>query len=182
MEEHWSVCAFSGHRRLSAAERGGLVGVLDRAIEYLYEHGVRTFICGGALGFDTVATGRVMIAKWRHEDIRLKLVLPCADQADRWSIDDQRNYRRFLASADEVECLQPRYTDGCMRARNARMVELADVLVCYALTMRSGTGQTIRLMEKKGGKIFNLAPQIRRLLEQIEASRRAESESPPDGD
>lgn len=52
-----------------------------------------------------------------------------------------------------------RYYDGCMKGRNARLVELATVCcICYwnVNDKRSGTGQTVRMAQKKGIEIINL--------------------------
>ena len=48
-----SVC-FTGHRAIPPQELPALTERLDRVLEALYQHGFRDFICGGALGFDTL--------------------------------------------------------------------------------------------------------------------------------
>ncbi len=46
-----------------------------------------------------------------------------------------------------------------MKIRNAKLIELADVCVCYYNLSQyaSGTGQTVRMAQKKEIKIINIA-------------------------
>ena len=50
-----SACAFTGHRAVKKEHNGRLQELLARAIDYAYSRGARSFIAGGALGFDTIA-------------------------------------------------------------------------------------------------------------------------------
>ena len=47
---------------------------------------------------------------------------------------------------------------GCMQKRNARLVELSDICVCYLNEKRSngGTAQTVRMAKKGGVDVVNL--------------------------
>lgn len=58
-----------------------------------------------------------------------------------------------------MEQVSERYYNGCMKARNARLVELAtDYCICYwnPKDFRSGTGQTVHMAQKKGIEVINL--------------------------
>ena len=69
-------CCFTGHRKIPA-DHADLIRIsTERAISLLYRDGYRFFICGGALGFDTLAAQTVLCAAGRVRDIRLILALP----------------------------------------------------------------------------------------------------------
>ena len=55
-----NTCCFTGHRVLNSDFSADL---LRRGINYLIGLGVDTFICGGALGFDTCCAQAVLDAK-----------------------------------------------------------------------------------------------------------------------
>ena len=156
-----TVCAFTGHRAVKREHSGRLQNLLARAIDYAYSRGARTFIAGGALGFDTLAARQVVLFKISHPDVRLELVIPCRDQAERWT-DAQRDFYDFLLSrADSIEIMSDRYTEGCMKKRNARLVERADMLIAYASGKSySGSMQTVRMAKEKGIEVYNLYPSL----------------------
>ena len=43
------------------------------------------------------------------------------------------------------------------QARNAEMVKASSAVIAYLTRPRSGTGQTVRLAERSGARVFNLA-------------------------
>ena len=51
------------------------------------------------------------------------LILPGREQADRWSAAARARYRSILGRADSVVYVSPVYYQGCMLARNRRLVE-----------------------------------------------------------
>ena len=58
-----------------------------------------------------------------------------------------------------MECVSQSYTKTCMKERNQRLIDLADVCVCWYDSVNrphSGTGQTVRMAEKKGIRVINL--------------------------
>ena len=116
------TACFTGHRQLPASELPALVVRLDAVLEALCQRGYRRFICGGALGFDTVAAERVVSMQLLHPDVRLIMALPCGDQTKSWRTEDCRRYERMLYTADETHVLSPVYYAGCMMVRNRRRV------------------------------------------------------------
>ena len=102
-----------------------------------------------------------MILKLREDypKIRLHMILPCTpqEQTARWSEEQRSEYKRILNAANDSEQTSPHYFDGCMKIRNARLVELADCCFCYWNTnrKRSGTAQTVRMAQKKGIEVIN---------------------------
>ncbi len=153
-------CAFSGHRVIAAEKIEPLTELLRRAVAYAYEQGCRSFFCGGAVGFDTYAAKAVILFRVKHPDVRLVLMLPCADQSEGWSAAQRAAYDYILSEADEAVILSEAYHRGCMQRRNRALVEHADMLICYVGREGSGSAQTMHLAEKKGIPIYNLFPHI----------------------
>jgi uncharacterized phage-like protein YoqJ len=147
-------CCFTGHRTI---ENNFDKEALFECIEALYQKGVRTFICGGALGFDMVAGYEVLRLKEKYDDVRLWLYLPCLDQDARWQDIDKRKREELLKRADFIDCPQIPYNSTVMKTRNYKMVEESDYCVSYFNgKFISGTAQTIRYAKKSGIEVINL--------------------------
>ena len=112
-----SVC-FTGHRAIPPQELPALTERLDRVLEALYQHGFRDFICGGALGFDTLAAQRILLMRTHHADVRLRLAIPCSTQSARWKASDCLIYEQLLYAADETVVLSSHYYEGCVHAES----------------------------------------------------------------
>ena len=154
-EEKNTVC-FTGHRYLSAEEIRVIRRRLRKAIDECYRAKYRWFICGGALGFDTLAAQEILNYRDSHPDIGLFLAVPCADQASRWSDADRKTYHAILDQADEVKVLSPTYYEGCMHLRNQFMVQHASLCICYLRRFSGGTGYTVRYALTCDRNIINL--------------------------
>ena len=155
------ACSFTGHRHIKSDHLSALPSLVFRAINYAYEQGCRTFYSGGAIGFDTVAAREVIRFRMTHPDVRLVILVPCLDQDRSWSDRQRDAYSFILSSADEVVFVSSEpYSDGCMRERNKRLVELSDMLICYAARRDSGAGQTIAMAKKLGRETYNLYPTL----------------------
>ncbi len=155
------VCIFTGHRMIPREHREQLPALLDMAIVSAYELGCKTFLAGGALGFDRMAADAVIRARNCYPDIFLGILVPCRDQDKGWSEEERSAYRYQLAAADSVEVLAEAYYDGCMRARNQALVDRGDVCITYLTSYRSGSAQTVKMAEAARLKIVHLAPMIR---------------------
>ena len=131
---------------------------LKSGILYLRDNmGITTFYAGGALGFDSLAAEAVIAQREKLKDIRLAIVMPCRDQAARWSAEQRTRYERINRAADEVICLAEHYYQGCMHERNRYMVDYSCVCICYLTERTGGTAYTVEYARSKGLKIFNLA-------------------------
>lgn len=124
----------------------------------MIEKGVDTFICGGALGFDTEAAIEVLkLKKKKYKEIKLHIYAPCQGQDAKWNSRDQRLYKEILSRADYVDMPNTLYNNQCMKVRNYKMVDSSAYLIAYYDgTFASGTGQTVRYGEKCGLEIVNL--------------------------
>ena len=93
-----------------------------------------------------------------YPHIRLHLILPCSneEQTEKWSEEERAEFYRILKLSDTTEYTSEHYYDGCMKKRNARLIELADCCFCYwDGRQRSGTGQTVRMAIKKNIEVVN---------------------------
>ncbi len=126
--------------------------------EALYERGFRRFLCGGAVGFDTVAASCVLELRESRPDARLILALPCEDQAFHWTPGERSLYRDIREKADRAIVLSDHYYNGCMMVRNRFMAYHASFCVAYWLgTASGGTASTVRLALRKGMPVLNIA-------------------------
>lgn len=152
-------CCFTGHRAISN-ENTRLHIELEDVLCRLIENGVTNFYAGGAIGWDMMCSYTVCILRKRYPNITLNLILPCAveQQCFKWNKQQKRQFYRILCYADSVVHIGEQYYHGCMKARNQRLVDRADICVCYynARDFRSGTGQTVRMAERKNIPILNL--------------------------
>ncbi len=153
-------CAFTGHRKIEERHKGRIEDLLLRAISFAYSEGCRTFITGGALGFDTLAAREVIRFRLSHPDARLLIVIPCKNQSESWSPSQISLYEYTLINADEVEYIADIYTDGCMKERNQRLADLSDMMIAYVNRPYSGAAQTVRMAAKDGKPVYNLYPTL----------------------
>jgi len=152
-----SVC-FTGHRHINNDLD---MKKLEETVKELIASGCNIFICGGALGFDTVAANLILKLKEQYPGIKLCLYLPCNNQDARWSVRDRMIYREILERADYVDMPPSPYYDGCMRERNYKMADNSSVCICYLSgDIKSGTAQTVRYARRMGLSIINVAKSV----------------------
>ena len=149
--------SFTGHRKLSE-DATVLKRRLYQRLEEEIKNGATDFNAGGAVGFDCIAAAIVLKLRGVYPHIKLHLILPCSneEQTEKWSEAEKAEFYRILNLADTAEYTSDHYYNGCMKKRNARLVELADCCFCYwDGKQRSGTGQTVRMALKKDIEIVN---------------------------
>ena len=151
------TACFTGHRMIPAADLPDIMLVTARAVAEAWSAGYRTFICGGARGFDTVAAQEVLRFRTVHPEISLVIAVPCSAQADRWPVKDKQIYRSVLEQADHVIVLSEIYYTGCMQSRNRFMVDNASLCLCYMTRFEGGTWSTVRYALHQGVMLKNLA-------------------------
>jgi len=151
--------SFTGHRVLP--DYVWQNSPMPKLLVKLYQKGALDFYAGGALRFDMLCETAVLELRDSFADVKLHMLLPCSvdEQTAKWSIEERRKYHQILQRADSIEFCSDYYSRDCMKIRNAKLVELADVCVCYYNSSQyaSGTGQTVRMAQKKGIKIINIA-------------------------
>lgn len=152
-------CFFTGHRNFKMT-KSNMTAVYS-TMERLIKSGVTDFYAGGAVGWDMYCENLILILRRSYPQVKLHLVLPCPpeQQTMKFSADDRNKYYIILDAADSTEIVSDHYHSDCMKQRNARLVELGDICLCYydeANSSRSGTGQTVRMAQKKGAEMINL--------------------------
>ena len=155
-----SAC-FTGHRTLMTDMNSFSALLLSVIEQMITDRNITDYYAGGAYGFDAIASLSVLQLKEKYPEVRLYLILPCSneEQTDGWNTKRKTEFENILGLADNVEQVSDRYYNGCMKARNARLVELAsDYCICYwnPKHYRSGTGQTVRMAQRKGIEVINL--------------------------
>lgn len=154
-------CCFTGHRIIPKARYDEIAAETERAVRILADAGYRYFICGGALGYDTLAAQTVLKAAQDYQ-IELFLALPCRNQTEKWmnkkgGNEAVREYQRIKGHACGIHYVRDFYEDGCMRERNVWMVEHSSFCIAfYNGSPRSGAGQTYRLAKESGVAMYNV--------------------------
>ena len=152
-----TACCFTGHREIPLGLKGHLYNRIMEGVNYLHTRNIKTFLSGGAVGFDTLASRAVLECRESKPDIRLILVIPCQDQARYWTPDERDAYEHIKALANGVVCLSEHYYRGCMHRRNRYLVDNSACCICYLTESKGGTAYTVGYARGKGLRIFNLA-------------------------
>lgn len=152
-----NTCFFTGHRRIPKTDSNNLVSATDAAIESLITDGYEYFVCGGAVGFDTLAACRVVVAQRHHRNIKLILALPCRDQTLRWhNTYDISLYQRLKGYASDIMYASDIYSHDCMHVRNRMMADMSSVCIAYFNGSSGGTAYTVNYAEKFGIRVINI--------------------------
>lgn len=148
------TCCFTGHRIIKKDDVTYIKKNLEQSIENLIERGVIYFGCGGAIGFDTLAAETVIELKRKYPEIKLILVLPCADQNKYWNEKDKAVYKEIKSKADKVRILSGTYFPGCMQTRNRHLIDNSGFCIAYLRKQTGGTEYTVRYAKNKGVKVI----------------------------
>ncbi|MBE6708793.1 MAG: DUF1273 family protein [Ruminococcaceae bacterium] len=177
-EERLKTVCFTGHRTLPAEEElNGMIGVVDTMITTAYSHGYRIFITGGAVGFDTLAACRVIVAQKRLGDIKLRLALPCRNQTEKWTrVEDLALYKRIMGYADRVDYITDFYTKTCMLERNRFMVDRSALCIAYCTRQKGGSAYTVNYAKKEGLGVINIGDSSYSASEFVKFKKFCESE------
>lgn len=157
-----AACCFTGHRprglpRPDSDAMALLRLRLMQAVRAACGGGVRTFLCGGAQGFDQLAAEAVLALRGGGADVCLLLALPAPTQADAWSAAARARYERVLRAADGVWYAAQRADAAAMLRRNRYLVEHADCCITYLSAAAGGTLYTVRYALSRGLYVYNLA-------------------------
>ena len=153
-------CCFTGHRVIPQESYYRVMFLLRQNVENKIKEGYTDFYAGGALGFDTLAALTVLRLKMVYKHIRLHLLLPCINQAEKWKAEDIRVYERIKDESDSVEYISFDYTPQCMNQRNRALVDRADYCIAYCTNTRGGTAYTIGYAMDNDMEVENIAHQI----------------------
>lgn len=151
------TCCFTGHRDIPAGEMEAVQARLKQTILALYNRGIRCFIAGGALGFDTLAAETVLHLRESHPDMKLYLALPCLTQTQSWRAEDIVKYEDIKQRANDVVYTSQKYSRGCMHIRNRHMVDNSSVCICYKTRDTGGTAYTVKYARANRLKVINVS-------------------------
>lgn len=158
-------CAFTGHRpkkfpwgyNEADIRCTALKHELALKIGQLVEAGYTDFLSGMAEGTDTWAALEVLALRKENPALKLHCILPCEEQADKWSVSAQERYSAILEQADSIVHVCKTYSNDCMLKRNHYLVDHATCLLAvYNGEPRGGTAMTVRYARKKGKQIILL--------------------------
>lgn len=141
-------CSFTGHRDIPPYLYGDIRKAVETEIKRLYLLGVRHFIAGGALGFDTICAEAVLSLKESLEEITLTLAIPCKNHDARWSEADRKVFSEILARADEKVYVSEEYTKFCMFKRNRYMVDRSLYCISFCTRKSGGSYYTVNYARK----------------------------------
>ena len=164
---NYNSCSFTGHRpskfpwkyNETDSRCVALKSALTEQIKLLTHAGVTQFLSGMAEAVDTWSALSVLALRERNPAIKLHCILPCRDQADRWSTPSQKLYHSILEQADSAVLVSREYHANCMLDRNRFMVDHASILLAvYNGEKRSGTAATMRYAHRMGREIIMIDP------------------------
>ena len=150
------TACFTGHRHIAPNELETVSQSLETVLVELIEKGYRYFGSGGALGFDLLAAQAVLNLKEAYPQIRLILVLPCADQTKFWNKSEIDYFEKVKSQADKVVCLSEKYYSGCMHKRNRHLVDNSSVCISYLRKHSGGTFYTVEYAKTQKVKVIEL--------------------------
>lgn len=149
-----SNCCFTGHRVIPKNRYFYVRARLSEEILKKIREGITGFICGGALGFDTLAAQMVLDFRDIFPQISLILCLPCKNQTRGWQKNDVDTYNSILARADKTIFLSDEYYNGCMHKRNRTMVDSSSSCIAYLEENKGGTFFTVNYALKNGRNVI----------------------------
>jgi len=151
------TCCFTGHRYIPKEKLPGIVRQLEAVMENLIAQGVIYYGCGGAIGFDLLAGETVLKLKKKYPQIKLIMVLPCAEQDKKWRQPDKDRYRVLLEACDKIVYVQREYDADCMLKRNRHLVDHSGVCVAYLVRQHGGSHYTVNYAQSKQVPVINIA-------------------------
>ena len=181
-----TTIAFTGNRTLTSPNVKHALALKMKICDLLYatlereylENGYNTYLCGMALGFDTIAALVTTQLKRKYKDIRLIAVIPFVGQESKFSDHDKSVYKHLLAGADSVVVissdeysnksskeqhndpssnLSNAPTHAAYHKRNDFLIANASKIIAYHNGKpRSGAGSTIRKANTQGIEVENL--------------------------
>ena len=160
-------CAFTGHRpakfpwKYDEADSRciALKSALAEQISLLANAGITQFLSGMAEATDTWSALSVLALREENPMLKLHCILPCREQADKWTVSSRNLYRSILERADSIVYVSRVYHKNCMLERNRFMVEHASfLLVVYNGERRGGTAATMRYARKLDREIIVIDP------------------------
>lgn len=132
---------------------------LSKVIARLIERGYTDFVSGIALGFDTWAAENVLEQKKNNKAITLECAIPCPQQADDWSREDQKRRKQIIRHSTSHVTTGNYPSRENFFKRNRYMVDKAEVVVCAYDGQKGGTGYTVDYALRNDKIVIQINPQ-----------------------
>ena len=101
----------------------------------------------------------VLPLREKNPAIKLHCILPCKEQADKWSAPSRDLYRSILERADSIVYVSKDYHKNCMLDRNRFLVDHAAALLTVYIGERcGGTAATMRYARQMDREIIVIDP------------------------
>ena len=103
-----------------------------------------------ARGADFYFCDAVLELRERRSGVTLEAVIPCEEQAARWSERERERWFSLVERCDGETMLQHHYDKGCMLRRNRYLVDHSSMLIAVYDGMLGGTMYTLSYAMKRG--------------------------------
>ena len=111
-----STACFTGHRMIASEKRHAVETSAERVARALVMRGYDTFLCGGALGFDTLAQQAVLRLRQELPEAELWLIMG----ADMFlKLESWKEARRIFAACSVAALCREKIDDGITLQRHA---------------------------------------------------------------
>lgn len=147
--------AFFGHRQVY--EHGRILQQLEAVImELLQKKEYVEFLVGRNGDFDQLVSSAVLRTQrhYRKDNSSLTLILPYLTAEYANNRESYEDYYDQIEISDEASCAHPK---AAIQIRNRKMVDRADLIVCYIKHHNGGAYQTVQYAKRQGKVVLNLA-------------------------
>ncbi|MFI3316286.1 MAG: SLOG family protein [Rikenellaceae bacterium] len=130
-------------------------------ISRLYADGFRTFLSGGAVGFDLLAAEEVIAARDNCPEIKLCLVVPFEGQEAKYPQQDEQRYLAIKDAANKVITIcEGEYSVSSYHLRNDFLISNSSYIIAYSDGEGRGTLSTIKKAIKAGKRVVNIYDEL----------------------
>ena len=144
-ELKYKTLCVSGHRRVGSDLD---IDKLRYALNTFIDNGFERVMVGMAVGFDTICF-HILEEIRKQKKVKIIACIPCPQQDKPFSLEQKKEYRRMVESADERVILSECYTPYCMIKRNRYMVDNSIILIAYLNDNKGGTFSTVNYAKEK---------------------------------
>ena len=167
MEQMNFTCCFTGHRDIPPSDVPRLISLLKSTCLYLISLGVKEFHCGGATGFDMLASAAIYDIARENKNIKLILDLPFEKYNAKWQNEQKKKFEFLLSFASQVNYISDKAPTDYHSAvsmyykRNRHLIDSSYYCVCYlSKAEKSGTSYTVDYAKLHKRHIINLTEEM----------------------
>lgn len=142
---------------------------IESIITNALELGYKTFLCGMEHGFDLLCADALLDIREqnkKYHNISLIAVLPYTNHSYKGKWESLHN--TVKRCANQIVIISPNYSPSCYHNRNRYLIDHSSHLICYFDGKSGDTAPTIKMANKNGLTIDNIANQEKTLQRIIE--------------